>query len=44
MSTIQEDPARIRVYLRRIKEQESSPRPYILHFDSEVGDLRPWLW
>ena len=44
MSTTQEDPERVQSYLRRIKEQESSPRPYILHFDSEAGDLRPWLW
>jgi hypothetical protein len=44
MSAIQEDPGRTQVYLRRIREQESSPRPYVLHFDSEVGDLRPWLW
>jgi hypothetical protein len=44
MPTIQEDQARIQGYLRCIKQQESSSRPYILHFDSEVGDLRPWLW
>jgi hypothetical protein len=44
MSTIQEDPARIQGYLRRLKAQESSPNPYVLHFDGEVGDLRQWLW
>ena len=43
-STIQQDLQRVQRYLTRIKEQEASPHPYILHYDIEVGTLRPWLW
>ena len=43
-STIQQDLQRVQRYLTRIKEQKASPHPYILHYNIEVGTLRPWLW
>jgi hypothetical protein len=44
VSTIQQDVQRVQKYLTRIEEQEASPNPYILHYDVETGNLRPWLW
>lgn len=31
-------------YLAKITEQEASERPYILHYDHAIRDLRPWQW
>lgn len=44
MTTVQPDAKRVQKYLTRIKEQDASPHPYILHYDIESGTLRPWLW
>lgn len=44
MTTARPDAKRVQKYLTRIKEQEASPHPYILHYDIESGTLRPWLW
>ncbi|KAF8057998.1 hypothetical protein FPV67DRAFT_1676766 [Lyophyllum atratum] len=34
----------IQTFLKRIEQQERSETPYILHYDPEKQDLRPWLW
>lgn len=31
-------------YLSKITDQEASERPYILHYDHAIRDLRPWQW
>lgn len=31
-------------YLAKIREQEASERPYILHYEHRIRDLRPWHW
>ena len=44
MSTTQRDVQTVQRYLTHIEEQDASTLPYILHYDIEVGSLRPWLW
>jgi hypothetical protein len=34
----------ILAFLDRIRHQEKSSTPIVLHYDHDVKDLRPWLW